>query len=80
MQPATSWQGVAHAEERDELVTCAVDNQAKVWEAARLSGPRLILTGHTGIVLQVRGLPAPPRLRSARCFADAALAQQCSAR
>lgn len=55
-EAASSWllmQGVAYSAERDELVTCAVEKQAKVWDAERLGAPRLILSGHTGIVLQV---------------------------
>ena len=46
-------QGVAYSSERDELMTCAVEKQARVWDAARLGAPRLSLLGHTGIVLQV---------------------------
>ena len=34
-------------------MTCAVEKQAKVWDAERLGAPRLNLSGHTGIVLQV---------------------------
>ena len=46
-------QGVAYSAERDELATCAVEKQARVWDAERLAAPRLTLLGHTGIVLQV---------------------------
>ncbi len=46
-------QGVAYGAERDELATCAVEKQAKIWDAERLAAPRLTLSGHTGIVLQV---------------------------
>ena len=46
-------QGVAYSAERDELATCAVEKQARVWDAERLTAPHLTLSGHTGIVLQV---------------------------
>ncbi|KAK9831951.1 hypothetical protein WJX81_002208 [Elliptochloris bilobata] len=53
----TPLQGVAYAAEREELITCAVEKLAKVWDAAGLAAPRLALAGHTGLVSQVAWVP-----------------------